>query len=148
MVDRGRSEWLEGDSMGNNFGFSFCLESYLNFGLGCSKTAGSDMSQNQNGISSRFSSRNSRQNIFYRIGSLRVRGRGLSSSRRVGSGCLAHPDRMTRSAGGTRRGLLHAFARQLQGVGVALSLYLCKKTVLFGEIISHTALTYTNNVCA
>ena len=31
MVDRGRSEWLEGDSMGNNFGFSFGLESYLNF---------------------------------------------------------------------------------------------------------------------
>ena len=57
------------NSIDNIFGLSFGLKNHLNFGLRfhtqrkCSKMVSLDMSQNQNGISIRFSSQNSSQNV-------------------------------------------------------------------------------------
>ena len=54
-----------------NFGLSFGLKNHLSFGLRfptlrkCSKMGSLDMSRNQNGISIRFSSRNSSQTFVY-----------------------------------------------------------------------------------
>ena len=63
-----------------HFGLSFGLKKLLSSGLRfstlrkCSKMCSLDMSQNQNGISIRFSSWNSSQFFFYWIGSLLLAG--------------------------------------------------------------------------
>ena len=61
---------LGGDSI-KKFQLEFSLKNHLSFGMRfpslrkSSRMGSLDMSQNQNGISSHFSSRNSSQNVFY-----------------------------------------------------------------------------------